>query len=234
MKDGYKYENGLVKVVDYNENNVMTFETRDYRDNINELLMTENQIEYLQSKKNYYCEQKSRIKRKIDACISNIVLWVAKFAIFFILGCMVSLATFLESLSIIHIAIVGLISAGGFGLCSSISRKELGKLDNQLQGVDSILQGIEEKLEDNKVLIRRLENDTRREKEEEAKKSSEYKQLECVEKLNEIDGYLYLWYDAGFYESDILYCESEETLDTYLTRQYCEEDAKTMKYIISS
>lgn len=233
MKDGYKYENGLVKVVDYNENNVRTFETRDYRDNINEILMTENEIEHLQSKKNYYCEQKSKIKRKIDAYNSDIALWVGMYVIFFIFGCMLSLAVFLESLSIIHIIIVGLISAGVFRLQTLPSRKEIGKLDKQLQGVESILQGIEEKLEDNIVLMRNLENDTRRDKEEEAKKSIEYKQLGCVEKLNKVDEYLDLWYNAGFYQSDISYCERKETLDTYLASQYCEEDAKTMKKIIS-
>lgn len=233
MKDGYKYENGLVKVVDYNENNVRTFETRDYRDNINELLMTENEIEHLQSKKNYYCEQKARINKKLDAFVSDVALWVGMYVIFFILGWMLSLALFFENLSIIHITIVGLICRGGFCLSSSSSRKEISKLDKQLQGVESILQGIEEKLEDNIVLMRNLENDTRREKEEEVKKSTEYKQLGCVEKLNEVDEYLDLWYDAGFNESDISYYEREETLDTYLASQYCEEDAKTMKKIIS-
>lgn len=232
MKDGYKYENGLVKVVDYNENNVRTFETRDYRDNINEILMTENEIEHLQSKKNYYCEQKSRIEKKLEDLTFKIFrcgMWFAGVFLFCSMWC----PLLFQNNLIFSFIVLGGISASGFGLCSASNITKLSKLNKKLQGVESILQGVEDKLEDNKVLMRRLENDTRREKEEEAKKSCEYKQLRYVNKLNEIDEYLDLWYNAGFYQSDISCCEREETLDIYLDKKYGAENVKTMKKIIS-
>ena len=129
MKDGYKYENGLVKVVDYNENNVRTFETRDYRDNINEILMTENEIEHLQSKKNYYCEQKSRIEKKLEDLTFKIFrcgMWFAGVFLFCSMWC----PLLFQNNLIFSFIVLGGISASGFGLLSSNLSSTPCKIDS--------------------------------------------------------------------------------------------------------
>ena len=75
MKDGYRYKDGKIIVSDYNaiNGNVRTEMEREYQDNIEKVLITENIIEYFEPLKNEVKEKLTDLENKKFA---------VKFAIF--------------------------------------------------------------------------------------------------------------------------------------------------------
>lgn len=231
MIDGYKYEDGVVKIVEYDNANIRTTKERDYQDNIEELLMAENILEHLQEAKDFYSSMRGHYDAEGTDRTEKILACVIMGIVVTIIGGGIC-SVFIGPMGFV---ILGLCSIAAFGSIAYFEVKKMDKLFQRIDGVENVLQEIEEKLEENKIIRRRLENDNRRERIQKVNAlSSEYKQLGYVEELRKLDEYLSLCYDAGAYEDDFSLYEKRGILDGQLVDGYGEEGAKTMKKIMSS
>ena len=82
MRESYKYENGKVKIIDYDFDENRKIIEKEYQDNIEDILDVENEIEYLgfnissafyEKKENEDDLKKIRSKKRKTAIISLIV-----------------------------------------------------------------------------------------------------------------------------------------------------------------
>lgn len=225
MIDGYKCRDGKVVVINYDEDNNRYEEERVYQDNIEELLMAENVEEYLLSyrddmntlintKKDEIKQWKEeRTCRKVVIAVVAVVLSVL-FAIF-------------KPMSFVGVV---LLASGFYGKFVSECTRIIKELESEIDGAKLTLEGIKEQLEENRVELRRLENDDRIVKED---ISSEYKQLNYVEELKKLKRYLELWYVAGMNEKKFLkYIENQE-LSENISDDFPNEEVRIVRRILT-
>lgn len=233
MKDGYRYQDGKVIVSDYSSDKIRTEEKREYQDNIDEILITENIVEYLDDLEDDMMEDVEEIGNKIDVCYLEIIgNVIGMISLFIVLGIFLNLVI---SNSIISIIISSLLSGGYYGLKKiSPILKKLDEYKKDKNGLDLKLKGIEEEIIENEAKLVILEIDDKRDKEEEVKNNNEYKQLDYVDKLQEVEDYLDLWYQAGKNEEEYLEYLDQGILDEELGKIFEQEDRTVLKRVLTN
>ena len=71
MKESYKYEDGIVKIVDYDNDDNKKIIKREYQDNIEDILIIENEIEELENNKEAVLEDANDYNDKIKIISKN-------------------------------------------------------------------------------------------------------------------------------------------------------------------
>lgn len=183
MIDGYKFRDGRIIVVNYDSNNNVSEEEREYQDNIEELLYAENMEEHLNKLKNNYYEKIDEANERKKSSSENLFIIIAV--------CLICTIIFGLSFSVVLLSFILLIatffgfSLGGV-LLSISSIRNCMKSKKDIKGYKLVLEGIEREIQNNQRELRRLRSDDRVEKEY---IDSEYRQLDLKE-LEQIDEYL--------------------------------------------
>lgn len=225
MIDGYKIKDGKVIVVNYDENDTVLEEEREYQDNIEELLIAENIEEHLDNlkdktekdiKNNEY--RITHCKNDIGDAITGIVGFTATGAILCLLKPWIPfLVAFLGSLSF-------------FGIKYIIPlKKKMKNTRKEIAGQELVLEGILEQIKKNQRDLRRLRSDDQRESDN---IRTGYRQFDFTE-LEEIDKYLELWYHVGANEENYIWYQKNDWLDEYLGDTFNQEEVKTLKRIFN-
>ena len=226
MKDGYKYRDGKVIVVDYDQWNTKREEERKYQDNIEELLMAENVRDYLidyENKVNISIEKNNReIKEwKSERALRIVVMFFVTILVGMIVGTITSIL-FIVSALICSVITIKLVTS-----CNKIIKK----YEKEIAGFNLTLEGIGEELEKNKINLRKLINDDRVDCEN--IKGRNYVQLNYVEELKKLKDYLQLWYVVGEDEEKLLRYDKRDKLYTKLEKDFEQEDIKTLRRILN-
>lgn len=236
MKDGYRYIDGKLEITDYSDNGIRELEYRHYQDNIEEILITENTIEELHKIKE---EKKNSIKEsenKLSECKGLIpAIWFCVLALTFFFGGSASVVLNLLlainhwSTIICSFIIISLIFKE---IAISPLKEEIEDLTRVINGEELALEETKEELRKNKELLKVLKNNMTRDKEDEIKNDSSYKQLNYVEKLEQLEKELDLYYCVGFYENEMIENYKNNTLDELEEKGFEKEEIKTLKRIL--
>lgn len=233
MKDGYRYVDGKLEITDYSDNGIRELEYRHYQDNIEEILITENTIEELQ-------KRKEETKKDIEENINEIserkglipVTWVCILAITLVFGGSISvilnLLLAINNWSTILCSFI-IISIIFNKIVISPLKKEIKELTRDFNGNKITLQAIKEELSKNKELLKVLKANMTRDREDEIKNDSSYRQLSYVEKLEQLNKELDLYYCVGFYENEMIENYKNDTLEE---NGFKEEEVKVLKRIL--
>ena len=210
MNDGYRYKNGKVIVSEYNADNANVREEkeREYQDNIEEILVAENMIEYFKGLRK---EVKDDIDRKnssinaekismyiclipaifANACIGGGISAILKFCL--------HLSGLLPMISLDNIAqIAFLISTSGTAIyyinkIIKPSNENIQSLKKQINLSKFTIKTISEEIERQKTLIKKLNCDKRKDNTQsleyvsQCKNSSDYIRLDYVEQIDNIE-----------------------------------------------
>jgi len=181
--DGYKFRDGRIIVVNYDSNNNVSEEEREYQDNIEELLYAENMEEHLNKLKNNYYEKIDEANERKKSSSENLfIMMFIDIMLTLILGFSISV----EFNSFIPlIATFFGFSLGGV-LFSIPSIRKCKKAKKDIESYKLVLEGIEREIQNNQRELRRLRSDDRAEREY---IDSDYRQLDLKE-LEQIDEYL--------------------------------------------
>lgn len=183
MIDGYKFRDGRIIVVNYDSNNNVSEEEREYQDNIEELLYAENMEEHLNKLKNNYYEKIDEVNERKKSLSENLFIMIVV--------CLICTIIFGLSFSVVLLSFIPLIGTFlGLSLIGSLTNissfKKYNRANKEIKGYKLVLEGIEREIQNNQRELRRLRSDDRAEKEY---IDSEYKQLDLKE-LEQIDEYL--------------------------------------------
>lgn len=201
MKDGYRYEDGKVFVTDYSNGNERKIEIRHYQDNIDEILITENVLEKLNSEYNkmidIYNEDNINLQG-LKSAIPMAFLCVLMGTIIF--GGLISLLfTSWLPLFLIFAILLGVVYK--FSIINII--EEIKELKKTLNGYDFTIESMEKEIEKQMKKLKELEDNITREKidndnEDKNKiQRGEYIQLDYVGRLKELREYLSACYAVG-------------------------------------
>jgi len=237
MKDGYRYKDGKIIVSDYKSynGNVREEEEREYQDNIKEILIAENMIEY-------FTEEKEKINEKISKQENSIysrevAMCIQVIPAIFLNSCS---AGFLSAMIrfCLHLSGLPMISFDtsknlAFIICSSITvvlyitkvviptKIDIQNLKKELSISRFALDKIVHEIIKQKALVKKLNNDKRKDSEESLAYDSEYKwttdyiRLDYVDKINEASSDL--WNNVADEEDKIN--QQEEQRKSVLTRK---------------
>jgi len=236
MKDGYRYIDGKLEITDYSDNGVRELEYRHYQDNIDEILITENTIEELYKMKDEKEKDIKKDKDYIYKCKEGILTIGAGILFFtFFLGGPLSIILHLVGINywITFLCTFIIISLFKYKFGISILKEEIKKFGRVIKGEELVLKTIKEELRKNKELLKELKNNMTSTKEDEIKNDSSYRQLNYVEKLEELKKELDLYYCVGFYESEMIESYNNGTLDTLEEKGFEKEEVKTLKRILA-
>lgn len=236
MKDGYRYIDGKIEITDYSDNGTRELEHRHYQDNIEEILITENTIEELQKRKD---ETKKDIEENINEISERKGLipatWVCILAITLVFGGSISvilnLLLAINNWSTIICSFI-IISIIFNKIVISPLKEEIKELTRDLNGNKLTLQAIKEELGKNKEMLKVLKANMTRDREDEIKNDSSYRQLSYVEKLEQLNKELDLYYCVGFYENEMIENYKNDTLDALEENGFEKEQIKTLKRIL--
>jgi len=201
MKDGYRYQDGKVFVTDYSNGNERKIEIRHYQDNIEEILITENVLEKLNSEYNkmidIYNEDNINLQG-LKSAIPMAFLCVLMGTVIF--GGLISLLfTSWLPLFLIFAILLGVVYK--FSIINII--EEIKELKKTLNGYDFTIESMEKEIEKQMKKLKELEDNITREKidnDNEDKnriQSGEYIQLDYVDRLKELREYLSACYAVG-------------------------------------
>lgn len=237
MIDGYKFRDGKVIVVDYDENNVKTEIERKYQDNIGELLVAEVINDHLNGLKDEVIGDIHTKEESIKDCKNDMVpligtILYGTFGVGSLLGIGILGSFGLNTMFSFGLTFLGICIV----LCSTLVVPKVIKIKNlnkEIKVLNVTLEGIEEEIKKNQKELRRLENDDKVLKED---ISCDYVQLDCEDKLEEIDNNLKLWHYVGVNEEDCLYWHKQDVLDEVLVEDkvLTLDDVKTLKRIVAS
>lgn len=238
MKDGYRYIDGKLEITDYSDNGVRELEYRHYQDNIDEILITENTIEELYKMKDEKEKNIEENKDYIYECKQLIPsLWICILVLTFFFSAGFSVILNLLSLGINYwitfLCTFAIISLFGNKFVLSELKQEKEDYERVIKGEELVLKTIKEELRKNKELLKELKNNMTSTKEDEIKNDSSYRQLNYVEKLEELKKELDLYYCVGFYESEMIESYNNGTLDTLEEKGFKKEEVKTLKRILA-
>lgn len=237
MKESYIYKDGNVIITDVKENiftdDVLKKEIRPYQDNIDEILIKENIIEYLNNLKNdinfdiesdqYYVNEGKTI---LKVCIPIAI------AVTIVIGIILNMM--LNNILLSGILSL-LVTPGVFGkilIYDPIKVIQKSKKSIKIHEVE--LQEIEKELE--KVLkeIQELEQNKEKFKEEELKNKGSCKILNYKEKLKELREYLAM---ISFYEmckEQLTIYDEQGILEEKLKDELNSSQMKTLRRIINT
>lgn len=236
MKDGYiYYPNGKVIISDDNENedkrvykedekisdNVYM---RDYQDNIDEILVTENMIEELDSR---YINTLKRIEIGKKELKNH--KHIAKIFVIFNTVLLLMMPSLLATHGLISAIIGLLVSNSVFALSTLIveviskhtEKKELNANQIVLDKITEELKGYEKKLS-------QLKKNKTKNNEEQMKKSI-YKKVDYIKQLEELKKQLVLFYNIGYDENKLERFYNKDVLEEKLGREYTEEEINNIK-----
>lgn len=201
MKDGYRYEDGKVFVTDYSNGNERKIEIRHYQDNIDEILITENVLEKLNSEYRMVNEIYEEDLNKMEnlkstigaafACVGMVTLFVG--------GLISLLSSSWLPLFLIFAILLGVVYK--FSIINII--EEIKELKKTLNGYDFTIESMEKEIEKQMKKLKELEDNITREKidnDNEDKnriQRGEYIQLDYVGRLKELREYLSACYAVG-------------------------------------
>lgn len=206
MNDGYRYKNGKVIVSEYNTNNANVREEkeREYQDNIEEILVAENMIEYFKELRKEVKEDIDRKKslingEKISMYIGIIPALVANACIACAIGASLKLFGLEKVITSDAISYLSsLISSGGtlvFYLDKVVKpiKEDIQSLKKQINLSKFTIKTISEEIERQKALIKKLNCDKRKDNTQsleyvsQCKNSSDYIRLDYVEQIDNIE-----------------------------------------------
>lgn len=239
MKDGYRYKDGKIIVSDYKSynGNVRQEVEREYKDNIKEILIAENMIEYFTGEKEKINEEISEQLNSIFA--KEMAMIVKAIAAIFLNSC---LAGFLSAIIILCLHLGGVLpmfsSANILNLaliiCSSITvvlyinkvviptKIDIKNLKKELSTSKFALDKIVNEIIKQKALVEKLNDDKSKDNEESFVYNSEYKwnndyiRLDYVDKIHEVSSNI--WNNVAE-EEDKLEKQQEEHHRHALTRK---------------
>lgn len=233
MKDGYRYKDGVLEIADYGDNSIREVEYRDYQDNIDELLIVENMIEELYKMKEV---NDNNINRNIDyiSKYKSLIPIIYGFTLCFSFLFGGFFSGYLNfSLGISKIIMIGstFIVTALFAHKFFISnvKDEIKIYERLINGEELVLEMIKDKLRENKELLKILKEDVTRFKEEEIKNNFSYKQLDYVDKLNDLKKELDLYYYIGADENKMVEFYNN---DTFSEHGFNEDEVKILKRIL--
>lgn len=194
MNDGYKYKNGKVIVSEYNADNANVREEkeREYQDNIEEILIAENMIEYFKE-----------LRKEVKEDLNNKNEWIRikKLSLYFrILATLVAnlyigniLADVLNLLNLENISYLSYIisSCGSLAFCKYKIVKPLKTDIKSYQDDANILEftvkTINDEIEKQKELVKKLNRDKRKDNEQSLAYDSQYKWTSDYIRLDYVD-----------------------------------------------
>jgi len=239
MKDGYRYKDGKIIVSDYRayNGNIRTEMEREYQDNIKEILIAENMIEYFMGEKEKVNEEISDKRNSIYA--RKIMMYIKAFLAILVNSCLAGVLSAIITLCLHLGGLLSMISLDtikslAFLICSSgtavyyinkvikPTRNEIKKLKQEVNISEFALKEINSELERQHELVKKLNNDKRKDNEVSLAYDSEYKwttdyiRLDYVDKIHEASSNL--WNNVAD-EEDKLENEKEEHHKHALTRK---------------
>lgn len=210
MNDGYRYKNGKVIVSEYNADNANVREEtqREYQDNIEEILIAENMIEYFKNLKEEVDEELGKKKQLFYALIITMYI-KAVFALFInriISGTLFILVEFclhlFEIIPVISLdrinQLIFLISTSGTVLyyinkVIKPTKKEMQTVKKEISVSEFTIEKIDEEISRQKEITKKLNEDKRKDNEQslaydsEYKWSSDYIRLDYVEQIDNLE-----------------------------------------------
>lgn len=200
MKDGYRYVNGKVFVTDYSNGNEREIEIRHYQDNIEEILITENILEKLNSEYIKVNEIYKEGTKKLDYLKSTMRdAFMCVFLMTFLFGGLISLLlSSWISLFLFFIVLLGIF----YKVIIKHVMENIKELRNKLKGYKLTIGVIEKEKEKQMGKLKELKENITRKKidnnSENIIQSGEYIQLDYVGKLKELREYLCSCYAVGY------------------------------------
>lgn len=239
MKDGYRYKDGKIIVSDYSSynGNIRTEMEREYQDNIKEILIAENMIEYFMGEKEKINEtikeqQNSIYAKKIMMCIKAIPAIFINACLAGVLSGIITLCLhfggLLSMISLDTIRNLALIICSIPTVINYINKtikpinSDIKSLKKELSISEFALKEINTELERQHELLKKLNNDKRKDDEVSLAYDSEYKwttdyiRLDYVDKIHEASSNL--WNNVAD-EEDKLGKQQEEQHRRVLTRK---------------
>ena len=205
MKDGYRYQDGKVFVTDYSNGMERDVQIRHYQDNIEEILITENILEKLNSEYNklidiynqevYNLENEKSIIPMAFLCILMIT---------FLFGGVLSLLLFMVGIKPLITLILFFITSLGLTYKFSIKGviEEVKEMKRILKSYDFTIESIEKEIDKQQDKLKKLEDNITRDKldteDMNRVQRGEYIQIDYVDKLRELREYLGLCYAVGY------------------------------------
>ena len=239
MKDGYRYKDGKIIVSDYKSynGNVRQEVEREYQDNIKEILIAENMIEYFTGEKEKVKKEISDNQNSIYA--KKIMMYIKAIPAIFINACLAGALSAIITLCLHLGGILSMISLDSIRnlaliICSIPTvivyinktikpiNSDIKNLKRELSVSEYALKEINAELEKQHELLKKLKDDKRKDNEESLAYDSEYKwttnyiRLDYVNKIHEASSNL--WNNVAD-EEDKLEKQQEEQHKHALTRK---------------
>jgi len=226
MIDGYKCRDGKVVVINYDNNNNVNEEEREYQDNIEELLKAENIEEYLDKLKDDYDKKIKESKKKYKSSSESIIIMICiviMFTLIFGLSLSLSLTSFIP-------LIVTFLGSSLASLLICIpSIRNMVRSRKEIRGSELSLEGINEEIQKNQRDLRRLRNDNKVEKEY---IDSDYRQFD-LKPLEEMEEYLKLWEYIGENEKYYVSRMKRGMIDKDWEEELDKPQLKALKRVLS-
>lgn len=219
MNDGYRYKNGKVIVSEYNADNANVREEkeREYQDNIEEILVAENMIEYFKELRKEVKEDIAKKQNSINA--EKISMLICVIPAIFVNACIggaisatlkfgLHLSGLLPMISLDNIAqIAFLMSSTGIVVyyVNNIIKpamKNIHSLKKEMSISEFTVNTINKEIEKQKVLVKKLHRDKKKHNEHsfeyvsQQKMSSDYIRLDYVEQIDNIEENIWKLVDA--------------------------------------
>lgn len=210
MNDGYRYKNGKVIVSEYNADtaNVREEKEREYQDNIEEILIAENMLEYFKGLRKEVKDDIDRKNNSINA--EKISMYICLIPAIFANACIgggisatlklcLHLSGLLPMISLDNIAqIAFLISTSGtviyyINKIIKPTMENIHSLKKQISISEFTIKTINKEIEKQKGLIKNLNRDKRKDNEQslsyasQHKMSSDYIRLDYVNQIDNIE-----------------------------------------------
>lgn len=222
MIDGYRYKDGKIIVSDYNSinGNIRQEIEREYQDNIEEILVAENMIEY-------FTEEKEKVNDTISEQHNSIfskelAMVITAIPAIFLNSCFAGFLSAIIKLCLHLGGVLSMFSSDNIRnlaliICSSITivlyitkvviptKRDIQNLKKELSISKFTLDKIVNEIIKQKALVKKLSDDKRKDKEESLAYDSEYKwntdyiRLDYVDKIHEASSNLW---DAVAEEED--------------------------------
>ena len=238
MKDGYRYKNGKIIVSDYNEENrnVRKEIEREYQDNIENVLVTENIIEYFEPLKEEEELKLDELETKkfsfelgiflaiiptlfIGICIAGVISALLKFSL--------HLCGVLELVKLSSITKLAVLISGTGTIIHYLkkvvnpTKEEINKLSKEISISEFTLKEINKELDKQYELLEKLNNDKRKDDEQSLASDSlkwtdDYIRLDYVKEISKIESNLW---ETVAKEEDKLENQQEEHREPRLVKK---------------
>lgn len=204
MNDGYKYKNGKVIVSEYNADNANVREEkeREYQDNIEEILIAENMIEYFKELRKEVKEDIDRKKSSINA--EKISMYICAIPAIFANACIgggisatlkfcLNLGGLLSMISLDNIEQIAFLISTSGTVVYYINRiikptmENIQSLKKQINISEFTLKTINDEIEKQKELVKKLNRDKRKDNEQSLVYDSQYKWTSDYIRLDYVD-----------------------------------------------